>query len=40
MLAELDMLKDSSFRGLDEADGESFNGSPKGSITLSLDDLS
>lgn len=40
MLAELDMLKDSSFRGLDEAYGESFNGSPKGSITLSLDDLS
>ena len=40
MLAELDMLKDSSFRGLDEADGESFNGSPKGSINLSLDDLS
>ena len=40
MLAELDMLKDASFRGLDEADGESFNGSPKGSINLSLDDLS
>lgn len=39
-LAELDMLKDSSFRGSDDADGESFNGSPKGSINLSLDDLS
>lgn len=40
MLAELDMVKDSSFRGSDDADGESFNGSPKGSINVSLDDLS
>ncbi|XP_019389810.1 PREDICTED: sorting nexin-13 isoform X1 [Crocodylus porosus] len=40
MLAELDMLKDPSFRGSDEGEGESFNGSPTGSINLSLDDLS
>ncbi|GAB5568588.1 sorting nexin-13 isoform X1 [Prionailurus iriomotensis] len=40
MLAELDMLKDPSFRGSDDGDGESFNGSPTGSINLSLDDLS
>ncbi|XP_043397049.1 sorting nexin-13 isoform X5 [Chelonia mydas] len=40
MLAELDMLKDPSFRGSDDGDGESFNGSPTSSINLSLDDLS
>ncbi|XP_054846839.1 sorting nexin-13 isoform X2 [Eublepharis macularius] len=40
MLAELDMLKDPSFRGSDDGEGESFNGSPTGSINLSLDDLS
>ncbi|XP_004582522.2 sorting nexin-13 isoform X2 [Ochotona princeps] len=40
MLAELDMLKDPSFRGSDDGDGESFNGSPTRSINLSLDDLS
>uniref|UniRef100_A0A3Q3NCZ5 Sorting nexin 13 n=1 Tax=Labrus bergylta TaxID=56723 RepID=A0A3Q3NCZ5_9LABR len=40
MLAELDMLKEPSYRGSDDGDGESFNGSPTGSITLSLDDLS
>ncbi|XP_074051530.1 sorting nexin-13 isoform X4 [Macrotis lagotis] len=40
MLAELDMLKDPSFRGSDDGDGESFNRSPTGSINLSLDDLS
>ncbi|KAJ6666576.1 hypothetical protein lerEdw1_020299 [Lerista edwardsae] len=40
MLAELDMLKDPSFRGSDDGEGESFNGSPTGSISLSLDDLS
>ncbi|XP_056597434.1 sorting nexin-13 isoform X2 [Triplophysa dalaica] len=40
MLAELDMLKEPSFRGSDDGDGESFNGSPTGSINLSLDDLS
>uniref|UniRef100_A0A803T6W9 Sorting nexin-13 n=1 Tax=Anolis carolinensis TaxID=28377 RepID=A0A803T6W9_ANOCA len=39
MLAELDMLKDPSFRGSDDGEGESFNGSPTGSINLSLDDL-
>ncbi|XP_072561604.1 sorting nexin-13 isoform X2 [Paramormyrops kingsleyae] len=40
MLAELDMLKEPSFRGSDDGEGESFNGSPTGSINLSLDDLS
>ncbi|XP_040537431.1 sorting nexin-13 isoform X4 [Gallus gallus] len=40
MLAELDMLKDPSFRGSDDGEGESFNGSPTSSINLSLDDLS
>ncbi|XP_077086175.1 sorting nexin-13 isoform X5 [Siphateles boraxobius] len=40
MLAELDMLKEPSFRGSDDGDLESFNGSPTGSINLSLDDLS
>uniref|UniRef100_A0AAY4DDW1 Sorting nexin-13 n=1 Tax=Denticeps clupeoides TaxID=299321 RepID=A0AAY4DDW1_9TELE len=40
MLAELDMLKEPSFRGSDDGDVESFNGSPTGSINLSLDDLS
>ncbi|KAM8967108.1 sorting nexin-13 [Pelodytes ibericus] len=40
MLAELDMLKEPSFKGSDDGDGESFNGSPTGSINLSLDDLS
>lgn len=39
MLAELDMLKEPSYRGSDDGDGESFNGSPTGSINLSLDDL-
>ncbi|KAK1785514.1 hypothetical protein P4O66_018872 [Electrophorus voltai] len=39
MLAELDMLKEPSYRGSDDGDGESFNGSPTGSISLSLDDL-
>ncbi|XP_075560847.1 sorting nexin-13 isoform X2 [Pelecanus crispus] len=34
MLAELDMLKDPSFRGSDDGEGESFNGSPTGSINL------
>ncbi|KAM8883123.1 sorting nexin-13 isoform 2-T2 [Synchiropus picturatus] len=38
MLAELDMLKEPSYRGSDDGDGESFNGSPTGSIN-SLDDL-
>ncbi|XP_051526921.1 sorting nexin-13 isoform X2 [Myxocyprinus asiaticus] len=40
MLAELDMLKEPSYRGSDDGDVESFNGSPTGSINLSLDDLS
>ncbi|XP_042632119.1 sorting nexin-13 isoform X2 [Cyprinus carpio] len=40
MLAELDMLKEPSYMGSDHGDGESFNGSPTGSINLSLDDLS
>ncbi|XP_030300633.1 sorting nexin-13 isoform X4 [Calypte anna] len=40
MLAELDMLKDPSFRGSDDGEGESFNGSPTSSINLSFDDLS
>ncbi|KAI4885844.1 hypothetical protein NFI96_012906 [Prochilodus magdalenae] len=40
MLAELDMLKEPSYRGSDDGDLESFNGSPTGSINLSLDDLS
>uniref|UniRef100_A0A3B3VV10 Sorting nexin 13 n=1 Tax=Poecilia latipinna TaxID=48699 RepID=A0A3B3VV10_9TELE len=40
MLAELDMLKEPSYRGSDDGDGESFNGSPTGSLNLSLDDLS
>lgn len=40
MLAELDMLKEPSYRGSDDGDGESFNGSPTGSINLSYDDLS
>ncbi|MEE6466405.1 hypothetical protein FKM82_006940 [Ascaphus truei] len=40
MLAELDMLKEPSFKGSDDGDGESFNGSPTGSINFSLDDLS
>ncbi|XP_036411358.1 sorting nexin-13-like [Megalops cyprinoides] len=40
MLAELDMLKEPSYRGSDDGDAESFNGSPTGSINLSLDDLS
>ncbi|XP_063777811.1 sorting nexin-13 isoform X3 [Pseudophryne corroboree] len=40
MLAELDMLKEPSFKGSDDGDGESFNGSPTGSLNLSLDDLS
>ncbi|XP_005991338.1 sorting nexin-13 isoform X2 [Latimeria chalumnae] len=40
MLAELDMLKEPSFRGSDDGDAESFNGSPTGSINSSLDDLS
>uniref|UniRef100_H3DK82 Sorting nexin 13 n=1 Tax=Tetraodon nigroviridis TaxID=99883 RepID=H3DK82_TETNG len=40
MLAELDMLKEPSYRGSDDGEGESFNGSPTGSISLSLDDLS
>ncbi|KAM5156929.1 sorting nexin-13 isoform 2-T2 [Mantella aurantiaca] len=35
MLAELDMLKEPSFKGSDDGDGESFNGSPTGSINLS-----
>ncbi|XP_047663937.1 sorting nexin-13 isoform X1 [Tachysurus fulvidraco] len=39
MLAELDMLKEPSYRGSDDGDVESFNGSPTGSINLSLDDL-
>ncbi|KAE8596405.1 hypothetical protein XENTR_v10016090 [Xenopus tropicalis] len=39
MLAELDMLKEPSFKGSDDGDGESFNGSPNGSIHSSLDDL-
>ncbi|PWA15303.1 hypothetical protein CCH79_00008480 [Gambusia affinis] len=39
MLAELDMLKEPSYRGSDDGDGESFNGSPTGSLNLSLDDL-
>ncbi|XP_060798607.1 sorting nexin-13 isoform X2 [Neoarius graeffei] len=39
MLAELDMLKEPSYRGSDDGDTESFNGSPTGSINLSLDDL-
>ncbi|KAL2307440.1 hypothetical protein Nmel_000404, partial [Mimus melanotis] len=34
MLAELDMLKDPSFRGSDDGEGESFNGSPTSSINL------
>lgn len=34
MLAELDMLKEPSYRGSDDGDGESFNGSPTGSINL------
>uniref|UniRef100_A0A8C5HSS1 Sorting nexin 13 n=1 Tax=Gouania willdenowi TaxID=441366 RepID=A0A8C5HSS1_GOUWI len=40
MLAELDMLKEPSYRGSDDGEAESFNGSPTGSINLSLDDLS
>ncbi|XP_061598646.1 sorting nexin-13 isoform X2 [Cololabis saira] len=40
MLAELDMLKEPSYRGSDDGDVESFNGSPTGSLNLSLDDLS
>ncbi|XP_039592097.1 sorting nexin-13 isoform X2 [Polypterus senegalus] len=40
MLAELDMLKEPSYKGSDDGDGESSNGSPTGSINLSLDDLS
>ncbi|XP_061106275.1 sorting nexin-13 isoform X1 [Conger conger] len=40
MLAELDMLKEPSLRGSDDGEGESFNGSPTGSLNLSLDDLS
>ncbi|KAJ3609230.1 hypothetical protein NHX12_023754, partial [Muraenolepis orangiensis] len=40
MLAELDMLKEPSYRGSEDGDGESGNGSPTGSINLSLDDLS
>ncbi|TSO47160.1 Sorting nexin-13 [Bagarius yarrelli] len=39
MLAELDMLKEPSYRGSEDGDVESFNGSPTGSINLSLDDL-
>ncbi|XP_017282310.1 sorting nexin-13 isoform X3 [Kryptolebias marmoratus] len=39
MLAELDMLKEPSYRGSDDGEGESFNGSPTGSLNLSLDDL-
>ncbi|XP_036394647.1 sorting nexin-13-like isoform X2 [Megalops cyprinoides] len=39
MLAELDMLKEPSLRGSDDGEGESFNGSPTGSLSLSLDDL-
>lgn len=34
MLAELDMLKEPSYRGSDDGEGESFNGSPTGSISL------
>ncbi|GLD69184.1 sorting nexin-13 isoform X1, partial [Lates japonicus] len=34
MLAELDMLKEPSYRGSDDGDVESFNGSPTGSINL------
>lgn len=34
MLAELDMLKEPSYRGSDDGDGESFNGSPTGSLNL------
>uniref|UniRef100_A0A3P9BJL4 Sorting nexin 13 n=1 Tax=Maylandia zebra TaxID=106582 RepID=A0A3P9BJL4_9CICH len=37
MLAELDMLKEPSYRGSDDGDGESFNGSPTGSINLVTD---
>ncbi|XP_035286822.1 sorting nexin-13-like isoform X1 [Anguilla anguilla] len=40
MLAELDMLKEPSYRGSDDGDAESFNGSPTGSLNLCLDDLS
>ncbi|XP_072303417.1 sorting nexin-13 isoform X1 [Eucyclogobius newberryi] len=40
MLAELDMLKEPSYRGSDDGEGESFNGSPTGSLNLSLDELS
>ncbi|KAI1902512.1 hypothetical protein AGOR_G00045520 [Albula goreensis] len=41
MLAELDMLKEPSYRGSEDGDAESYgNGSPTGSINLSLDDLS
>ncbi|XP_024114038.1 sorting nexin-13 isoform X2 [Oryzias melastigma] len=40
MLAELDMLKEPSYRGSDDGEGESFNGSPTGSLNLSLDDYS
>ncbi|KAJ8377202.1 hypothetical protein AAFF_G00264970 [Aldrovandia affinis] len=39
MLAELDMLKEPSYRGSEDGDAESFNGSPTGSLNLSLDDL-
>ncbi|KAM4550372.1 sorting nexin-13 isoform 2-T2 [Fundulus diaphanus] len=39
MLAELDMLKEPSYRGSDDGELESFNGSPTGSLNLSLDDL-
>lgn len=34
MLAELDMLKEPSYRGSDDGDGESFNSSPTGSINF------
>ncbi|KAJ0055382.1 hypothetical protein NL108_016678, partial [Boleophthalmus pectinirostris] len=40
MLAELDMLKEPSYRGSDDGEGESYNGSPTGSLNLSLDELS
>ncbi|CAL1589983.1 unnamed protein product [Knipowitschia caucasica] len=40
MLAELDMLKEPSYRGSDDGEVESFNGSPTGSLNLSLDELS
>ncbi|XP_043921495.1 LOW QUALITY PROTEIN: sorting nexin-13 [Protopterus annectens] len=40
MLAELDMLKDPSFRGSDDGESESFNGSPTGSINSVINILS